>query len=121
MFTPNGSLVGKNEYNAKRPGLFERGKLTILIDQYSASASEILSGAVQDWDRGTIVGRTSFGKGLVQEQYELADGSALRLTVARYYTPSGGLFNVHIIKRLKIIMKKCTIATIKANSCMPIS
>jgi carboxyl-terminal processing protease len=84
-----GKSVGKNEYNAKRPGLFERGKLAILIDQYSASASEILSGAVQDWDRGTIVGRTSFGKGLVQEQYELADGSALRLTVARYYTPSG--------------------------------
>jgi|JI9StandDraft_2_1071091.scaffolds.fasta_scaffold13190_3 carboxyl-terminal processing protease len=84
-----GKSVGKNEYNSKRPGLFERGKLAILIDQYSASASEILSGAVQDWDRGTIIGRTSFGKGLVQEQYELADGSALRLTVARYYTPSG--------------------------------
>lgn len=84
-----GKAVGKNEYQSKRPGLFERGKLAVLIDQYSASASEILSGAVQDWDRGVIVGRTSFGKGLVQEQYELTDGSALRLTVARYYTPSG--------------------------------
>jgi len=61
----------------------------VLIDEGSASASEILSGAVQDWDRGVIVGRRSFGKGLVQEPYELKDGSAMRLTVSRYYTPSG--------------------------------
>ncbi len=84
-----GKAYEKQEYRANKEGLFEQGELVILIDQYSASASEILSGAVQDWDRGTIIGRTSFGKGLVQEQYDLKDGSAIRLTVARYYTPSG--------------------------------
>jgi carboxyl-terminal processing protease len=84
-----GKAYDRQDYNAGKPGLFERGDLAILIDQYSASASEILAGAIQDWDRGKIVGRTSFGKGLVQEQYELRDGSMLRLTIARYYTPSG--------------------------------
>ena len=84
-----GKSESKQEYRAGKPGLFEKGELAVLIDQGSASASEILSGAVQDWDRGTIIGRTSFGKGLVQEQFELRDGSALRLTVSRYYTPSG--------------------------------
>ncbi|MBN8673485.1 MAG: S41 family peptidase [Chitinophagales bacterium] len=79
----------KREYRCKRPGLFEKGKLTILIDELSASASEVLAGALQDWDRATIIGRRSFGKGLVQEQYGLSDGSAIRLTVARYYTPLG--------------------------------
>jgi carboxyl-terminal processing protease len=69
--------------------MFEEGRLAILADEGSASASEILCGAVQDWDRGIVVGRRTFGKGLVQEQFELADGSALRLTIARYYTPSG--------------------------------
>lgn len=70
-------------------GNFEEGELIILIDEGSASASEIVAGAVQDNDRGTIVGRRSFGKGLVQEQMNLYDGSALRLTVSRYYTPTG--------------------------------
>lgn len=79
----------RQDYTAVNEGMFEQGRLAILIDENSASASEILAGAVQDWDRGVIVGRRSFGKGLVQEQYELEDGAALRLTIARYYTPSG--------------------------------
>lgn len=77
------------EYKAENKGDYETGKLIILIDEGSASASEIVSGAVQDWDRGVIIGRRSFGKGLVQEPFELADGSAVRLTISRYYTPSG--------------------------------
>lgn len=84
-----GNAYKRQDYIGTREGQFEKGPLAILVDQGSASASEILAGAVQDWDRGTIIGRTTFGKGLVQEQYQLGDGSALRLTVARYYTPSG--------------------------------
>lgn len=72
-----------------KPGLFETGDLVVLIDEFSASASEVLAGALQDNDRGTVVGRRSFGKGLVQEQYDLSNGGAVRLTVARYYTPTG--------------------------------
>jgi carboxyl-terminal processing protease len=84
-----GAHSPKKEYRAQKDGTFEKGKLIVLIDEGTASASEILSGALQDWERATIVGRRSFGKGLVQEQYELSDGSGLRLTVARYYTPLG--------------------------------
>lgn len=84
-----GKAYGKDEHEAKEDGEFERGSLAIILDEGSASASEILAGAVQDLDRGLIVGRRSFGKGLVQEQYDLSDGSAVRLTIARYYTPTG--------------------------------
>ena len=79
----------KTHAYARRNGGFETQPLIVLIDEWSASASEIIAGAVQDHDRGLIIGRRSFGKGLVQEQVQLGDGSALRLTVARYYTPSG--------------------------------
>ncbi|HZE84768.1 MAG TPA: S41 family peptidase, partial [Puia sp.] len=84
-----GSRSPKVEYRCRRDGLFEKGKLVLLTDEGTASASEVLAGAVQDWDRATIIGRRTFGKGLVQEQYQLSDGSALRLTIARYYTPTG--------------------------------
>lgn len=79
----------KSIANATVKGNFEGGNLVILIDETSASASEIVSGAVQDWDRGVLVGRRTFGKGLVQRQFILPDGSAIRLTTARYYTPTG--------------------------------
>jgi len=70
-------------------GNFESGRLIVLIDEYSASASEIVAGAIQDWDRGLLVGRRTFGKGLVQRPVQLSDGAQVRLTIARYYTPSG--------------------------------
>lgn len=84
-----GKNRSKREYKATEKGIFEQGDLVVLIDEGSASASEIIAGAVQDNDRGFIVGRRSFGKGLVQEEMRFDDGSAMRLTTARYYTPSG--------------------------------
>jgi carboxyl-terminal processing protease len=78
-----------NKTFATNQGVFENGKVFVLIDENSASASEILSGAIQDNDRGTIVGRRSFGKGLVQREMDFDDGSAVRLTTSRYFTPSG--------------------------------
>lgn len=84
-----GSKKARENFSSSRLGNFEKGKVVIMVDEGSASASEIVSGAIQDWDRGLLVGRRSFGKGLVQRQFAFNDGSMMRLTVARYYTPTG--------------------------------
>ncbi|MCX6305609.1 MAG: S41 family peptidase [Bacteroidetes bacterium] len=84
-----GIRAPREDFYSTDKGLFEKGKLVIMINENSASASEIVSGAIQDWDRGVIVGRRSFGKGLVQRPFQLPDSSQIRLTTARYYNPSG--------------------------------
>lgn len=89
IVSTEGRAVAERAHTVSRKGLFRKGRLILLVDEYSASASEIVSGAVQDWDRGLIVGRPTFGKGLVQRQVGLGDGSAVRITIARYHTPSG--------------------------------
>ena len=98
-----GRKYPRAEEFANGTGSCQKMPLVVLIDEGSASASEIFTGAIQDNDRGTVVGRRSFGKGLVQQPIDFSDGSAIRLTIARYYTPSGRCIQRPIRKAVKIV------------------
>jgi carboxyl-terminal processing protease len=100
-----GLKVPTENFKATFKGGLLTGKLVIMVDEGSASASEIVAGAIQDWDRGVIVGRRTFGKGLVQKQYNLPDASAIRLTIARYHTPTGRVVQRHYDKNDKEYFK----------------
>ncbi|MBN8702053.1 MAG: S41 family peptidase [Bacteroidetes bacterium] len=101
-----GRAHGRREYKATSSGEFEKNELVVLIDEGSASASEIVAGAIQDNDRGLVVGRRSFGKGLVQEQTDFPDSSAIRLTTARYYTPTGRCIQKSYKKGIEAYLKE---------------
>ena len=100
-----GRRVPRQEYRAHGEGKFMKGKIVVLIDEYTASAAEIVTGAVQDQDRGYVVGRRSFGKGLVQRPIDLPDGSMIRLTIAHYYTPSGRCIQKPYEKEIRRTMR----------------
>lgn len=97
LFIPSGRIISYTEGRkvsrenimSKSSGIYETGKLVIIVDEMTASASELVAGALQDWDRATIIGHSTYGKGVVQQQIEFEDGSAMRVTVARYHTPTG--------------------------------
>lgn len=94
----DGRQAPRMEYKAKGNGTFTDGQIAILVDSYTASAAEIVTGAIQDHDRGIVIGRRTYGKGLVQRPFDMPDGSMIRLTVAHYYTPAGGASKSHTPK-----------------------